>query len=104
MSLTIARNNSATQGVRKRAIAQVLHVGPLSLRFITLIIFAAIALFYLAQSTQSATNVYDIQALSRDREKLENELSELKVQELRFKALNELKNSTEQQGLVPISQ
>lgn len=104
MSLTITSNNSTTPGVRKRTIAQVLHVGPLSLRFITLILFACLALFYLAQTTQSATQNYDVQALSRDREKLSKDLDELKTQELRLRALNELNLSAKDQGLVPVTQ
>lgn len=104
MSITITNQNTTAAGVRKRAIAQVLHVGPLSLRFITLLIFASLALFYLAQTTQSATQSYDIQALQRDQEKLDKNLSDLKTNELRLRALNELKASSQAQGLVPITQ
>lgn len=104
MAITITNHNRTDAGIRKRAIAQVLHVGPLSLRFITLIIFAALALFYLAQTTQSATTSYNIQALTRDREKFGKDLDELKTQELRLRALNELKSSADSQGLIPITQ
>ena len=104
MSINFTNRSTVAQGIRKRTIAQVLHVGPLSLRFITLLLFASVALFYLAQTTQSATQSYDIEALSRDKEKLEKNLNDLKTTELRLRALNELKASAVEQGLVPIAQ
>lgn len=103
MALNITGHNTSTPGVRKRTLSQVIHLGPLSLRFITLVIFAAIALFYLAQTTQSATNTYNIRALDQERAKLRNEYERLQVEALRLKALNEIKNSTQDLGLEPIN-
>lgn len=103
MSLTITHNNSAASGTKKRAIAHVLHVGPLSLKFITLIIFAAMALFYLAQSTQSATNSYNIRARDLERDRLRNRYHDLEVESLRLKSLNNLKESSKDLGLEPIT-
>lgn len=103
MPITITNRNTTQTGIRKRTLAQVLHVGPLSLKFITLIIFAAVILFYLAQSTQSATNSYNIRALDLQREQLRNEYERLQVETLRLKALSEIKNSTQNLGLEPIS-
>ena len=54
------------------------QIGPLSLRFITLLILAALALFYLAQSSQSATKNYKVRELELTKQGLSEENERLK--------------------------
>jgi len=85
--MLITNSKTFTPGVRKRTINRVVHVGPLSLRFITLIMFAAIALFYLAQSTQSATKNYAVRGLEINKEELTKEKERLQIEATRLKSL-----------------
>lgn len=101
MALTITHSNSTQTGVRKRTLEQVFHLGPVSIKFITLIIGAALLLFYVAQSTQGATSGYDLRAVKEKQDELKDNLEELKTQELRFKALGTLNEDAKAAGLVP---
>jgi len=67
----------------------VVQVGPLSLRFITLLILAALALFYLAQSSQSATKNYKVRELELTKQGLKEENERLEIETLRLKSLAE---------------
>lgn len=98
--MLITSSKSSKKGVRKRTINRVVHLGPLSLRFITLIFFAAIALFYLAQSTQSATKGYTIRNLDLEKSDLLNEKERLIIETTRLKSLQEIQGSVDKLGLV----
>lgn len=76
------------------------QIGPLSLRFITLLILAALALFYLAQSSQSATKNYKVRELDLTKQGLAEENDRLKIETLRLKSLNEVQNG-QNSGLEP---
>ncbi|MBI3260924.1 hypothetical protein HYZ64_00945 [Candidatus Berkelbacteria bacterium] len=70
------------------------QVGPLSLRFITLLILAALALFYLAQSSQSATKNYKVRELELTKQGLKEENERLEIETLRLKSLAEAQKLT----------
>lgn len=101
MSLTITKSNSIQTDVKKRSLDQVLHIGPLSLRFITLIIVAAMALFYVAQVTAGATGAYDLRAAQLNADKLKDNLEQLQTDALRLQALDKLSQQGQSAGLVP---
>ena len=60
-----------------------------------IIILAALTLFYLAESTQSATNNYKVRELESKKTELEKEKKQLEVEAVRLKSINEIKKSTE---------
>lgn len=97
--MLITNNNSLETGVRKRTIGREIKLGPLSLSFVTVVILAGLALFYLAQSTQSATNNYQIRELEDKKAEIANENKRLEVEAVRLKSLNEIKKSTENGAL-----
>lgn len=70
------------------------QVGPLSLRFITLLILAALALFYLAQSSQSATKNYKVRELELTKQGLHEENERLEIETQRLKSLTEAQKLT----------
>jgi hypothetical protein len=70
-------------------------VGPLSLKFISLIILASIALFYLAQTTQSATKTYQIRELRLKKENLMEENRRLEIEAIRLKSLKQISEGLE---------
>jgi hypothetical protein len=97
--MLITNQNSLESGVRKRTIGREIKLGPLSLSFVTVVILAGLALFYLAQSTQSATNNYQIRELEDKKAEIANENKRLEVEAVRLKSLNEIKKSTENGAL-----
>ena len=93
--MLITKNNIQDEGMRKRTISRELKIGPLSLSFVTIIILAGLSLFYLAQSTQSATNNYKVRELEDKKTQLQEESKRLEVEAVRLKSINEIKNGTE---------
>lgn len=95
---------TSKQGIRKRTVQRVVHVGPLSLRFITIIMFTAVALFYLAQSTQSATKRYTVRELEIKKEDMQKDKDRLSIEVTRLQSLQEIQGSVEKLGLQPPGQ
>ncbi|OIP06393.1 hypothetical protein COS66_02425 [Candidatus Berkelbacteria bacterium CG06_land_8_20_14_3_00_43_10] len=102
MLMTHAKTSQ--HGVRKRTVQRVVHVGPLSLRFITIIMFTAVALFYLAQSTQSATKRYTVRELELKKEDMQKDKERLSIEATRLQSLQEIQGSVEKLGLQPSGQ
>jgi hypothetical protein len=97
--MQITNKNTAESGIRKRTISRDFKLGPISLSFVTIIIFAALSLFYLAESTQGATNGYKIQELNNKKVELEEDNKRLEVESVRLKSLSEIKKVTENGNL-----
>lgn len=97
--MLITNKNTIENGLRKRTIGRELKLGPLSLSFVAIIILAALTLFYLAESTQSATNNYKARELENKKVELEKENKQLEVEAVRLKSINEIKKSTENGNL-----
>jgi len=99
--LILTNKNTDKVGVKKRTIEQSVKIGPLSLKFITLLIFAALTLFYLAQSTQSATKKYQLRELQVTQSQLEEDRETLEAEALRLKSLKEIETKIEKLELKP---
>lgn len=97
--MLITKSKTVKSGVRKRTVNRVVRIGPLSLRFITLIMFAALALLYLAQSTQSATKTYTTQELKIQKDELFKEKERLDIEATRLKSLQQIQNDVSRLGL-----
>ena len=72
-----------------------LKLGPISVRFVTVAILIIAALFYLAQTTQSATKNYRLRELDEQKSKLQDENDRLEAEATRLKSLSEIKKVTE---------
>lgn len=99
--MLITNKNTTETGLRKYTIGREIKIGPLSLQFITIIFLAILALFYLAQSTQSATTNYKARELEDQRDRLEKEAKRLEIEVIRLKSLNEIKNGVQSLNLEP---
>lgn len=99
--MLIPRNNTWEPGFRKRTIKRELKIGPVSLKFITIALLAVGALFYLAESSQGATQQYQIMQLTDTKQQLEAQGKDLEVEAARLKSLNEISSSSQNLGLVP---
>ncbi len=94
--------NSWQPGFRKKTVRRELKIGPISLKFITIALLAVAALFYLTQSAQSSTFKYQIMELEDQKSNVQADISQLEVESARLKSLNEIKNSSQVMGLVPV--
>lgn len=97
--MLITNSNDNQYGIRKRTIGRELKIGPLSIQFVVIIILAALALLYLAQSTQGATKNYKLRELEDQKSKLRLENERLEIESVRLKSLNEIKNNSERLNL-----
>ncbi|OIP04736.1 hypothetical protein CO101_00035 [Candidatus Berkelbacteria bacterium CG_4_9_14_3_um_filter_39_23] len=97
--MLITQSKTTMPGTRKRTLARVVKIGPLSLKFVTLLIFAAVTLFYLAQTTQSATKTYKIRELRLQKESLQEESKRLEVEAVRLQSLKNISQGLENLGL-----
>ena len=95
---------STYQGIRHRTLGKKIAIGPVSFRFFTVVLIAIAALFYLAQTTQSATKSYQLMETQSTKSKIEAENEALKVEAARLQSLNEIKKGIEGSDLEPISQ
>ncbi len=72
---------------RSRTINSSVSIGPLTLKFITVIVIAALCILYLAQSTQGATQNYKVREMEQKQAELEKENERLDVEAVRLQAL-----------------
>lgn len=98
--MLITKSNNWEPGFRNRTIKKEFKIGPMSLKFITIALIAVGALFYLAQSTQTASSKYKIMQLTEAQKQLEAQSKDLEVEAVRLKSLNEIKVSSDSLGLV----
>lgn len=100
--MLITQTNSWEPGFRKRTIRRQFTVGPVSLKFITIVLLSVAALFYLAQSSQSSTFKYKIMDLEDQKSNIQQDVKQLEVESARLKSLNEIKNSATTLNLEPV--
>ncbi len=82
--------NKRENNFRKRTVTKDISVGPLTLRFITVIIIAALCILYLAQSTQGATENYQLREMEQTKKEIEKENERLGVEAVRLQALKDI--------------
>lgn len=86
--MLMTNGNLYQPGMRRRTLNRQVTFGPVTLRVVTIVIFAVAAFIALAQSTASATNDYRKTRLEDERDVLQGEVNDLKIQEARHKALS----------------
>jgi len=86
----LINKDNTSKNFRKRTISREISVGPLTLKFITVIIIAALCILYLAQSTQGATQNYQLRELEQTKRELEKENERLGVEAVRLQALKNI--------------
>lgn len=77
-------------GERKHTVNQSVRLGKVSVRFVMTGLLGALALLYLAQSTQSAARSYELRALEEERRELQTEVERLEIDSIRLKSLPEI--------------
>lgn len=90
--LTIERQLG--DGARKHTVSQQVKIGPVSIRVLTIASLASLLLFYLAQTTQSATTSYEVQSLGETQQELVEDVERMELEAQRLQTLGAI-----QQGL-----
>ncbi len=101
--LTITNSDKTKEGIRKKTIGRSITIGPTAIKFITVAIFATLALVYLTQSTAGANRSMEIRELDSREAELELQKERLEVEKNRLKSLNEIDSKFEQAELEPVS-
>lgn len=91
-------------GVRKRSLDRKFTLGPNSIKVIAVVILAAFSLFYLSQSSQSATRDYIVSDLESQKKDLNSERERMEVEANRLKALSLIQDKATQSGMEQSSQ
>ncbi|MEI8060682.1 MAG: hypothetical protein WCG99_00075 [Candidatus Berkelbacteria bacterium] len=86
-------SNSSNIGTKKRTVGRKVFIGPKAARFIAIIIFGALGLLYLTQSTQGADRSYKLRDLSSQKTALTEQRDRLQVESSRLESLNEIDKS-----------
>ena len=94
----VTNSNSANIGIKKRTVSRKFFVGPKTTRFIAIVIFSAMGLLYLTQSTQGADRSYKVRDLSAQKSQLSEQRDRLQVEASRLESLNEIDKSVNPQS------
>jgi len=86
----VTNSRTAELGAKKRTIGRRLSIGPRATRFTAVVIFAALGLLYLTQSTQGADRSYKIRDLNEKKSQLLEERDRLRIEKSRLESLNEI--------------
>lgn len=92
--MLIPQNTTWEPGFRKRTVKKEVRIGPISLKFLTVALIAVGALLYLAQSSQSSSQKYQLMQLAGQKKEVEAKSKDLEIEAARLKSLNEIKNSS----------
>lgn len=97
-------SRSKDLGLRKRGIERRVVLGPNAVKVLAIAVLAAFSLFYLSQSSQSASKNYIVSNLEDQNNKAAAEKDRLEVEANRLKALSIIQEKAQQQGMEPSSQ
>jgi len=91
-------------GIRKRTIERRFFLGPTSLKILVVVILAAFSLFYLSQSSQSATRSYIVSNLEEQKKNATSEKERLEIEANRLKALSLIQDKAKEKGMEQVSE
>lgn len=86
--LTLTNSKIVTLGRKKRTLSPQIYVGPISFKFILLIILCILGLFFITQSNESSLKGYKIRDLEEEKNRLILENEKLNAEAAQLKSLN----------------
>lgn len=101
---TFTQNNSRDLVTfqRRRSVDAKKGAGPVSLKFITIVVITLLSLLYLAQANRSATKGYAVKELEENKTDLKEDIEALEVEASRQKSLKEIEAKTKDLGMVEV--
>ena len=97
-------SRDANLGQRKRGLSRRVIFGPGSVKIIAFVILAAFSLFYLSQSSQSATKTIQVSDLEKKEKDITAEKERLEVESNRLKALSIIQEKAKEKGMEQITE
>ena len=101
--LTMTNSSNSGLGVKKRAIKREIVIGPNAIKFVTLAIFAILALVYLTQSTEGANRSIRVRDISDKKAELELKEERFEVEKVRLRSLQQIDQNIQKPAMEPIS-
>ena len=102
-ALAFTRSNSNIRGDRKKTIGREIVIGPTAIKFISVAIFAILAMVYLVQSTAGANRSVRVRDLEERSGQLKLEQERLEVEQTRLKSLKEIDSVIEKNVMEPVT-
>lgn len=96
--LTISQPQSR---FNKKPVMPEIKVGPVTLTFVTIVIFCLLAFFYLSQSSKASTRGYEIKKLETQSSELKAENERLQVESARLQSIKEIEKQTKELNMTP---
>jgi len=90
-------------GTKKRTLPRQITLGPNALKFIAIVIFAALGIVYLSQSTRGANLSVELRQLDTDQQSLERQIERLNAESARLKALDNIYSQSNNASMQPSS-
>lgn len=100
----IGKKKYYQSNVKQRTIASRILLGPNSVRVVVIVLIAAFSLFYLSQSSQSATRNYIVSDLEEQKKESVAEKERLEVEANRLKALSIIQEKAAESGMEQVSE
>lgn len=101
MSIVWTTRNPNTS-VLKRTVEQKLSLGPVTIKFLAILVIALLSVFYLFQSNSSATKAFMTRDLESKQENLTAENERLQYEAERLKSLSQTEESAKAKGMVQV--
>lgn len=97
--MLITSKNTHRAGIQKRTIDRQVKIGPISFKFITLLICATVVLLFIGVQSQAATKSYTVYGLTNSLKDLERENEQLKSEATRLKSISQISTIATEQNL-----
>lgn len=88
--------------VLKRTITQQMTLGPITIKFLAILIIALLSIFYLFQSNLSAAKAFMIKGLEEKQENLSAENEKLQYEAERLKSLSQTEDAAKEKGMIQV--
>ncbi|MDD3773834.1 MAG: hypothetical protein PHW50_00905 [Patescibacteria group bacterium] len=88
--------------VLKRTISQQMSLGPITVKFLAILVIAFLSIFYLFQSNSSAAKAFMTRDLETKQENLTAENERLQYEAERLKSLSQTESAAKEKGMVQV--
>ncbi len=100
MSNYLTVNKNLNSKNRTKTVKNKLTAGPVTISIITVVLFCALGLLFLAQVFQSQTKSYEVLELNKKTEELKQDNKDLEIKSAELRSMDHIKQSAKQLNLV----
>jgi len=97
----VSYGKTQDSGVKKRTLPREITIGPTAIKFVAIVIFAALGVIYLTQSTRGANLSVELGNLDSQQQELQQKIERLNAEGARLKALDNVYNQTNNLQMEP---